>query len=205
MIDISGSMFSASNGDIPARGAISLGILTAMCCEGQFHKKVMSFSEKPTIVSLKGDTLYDCWKEVQKIPMGYNTNFIACTETIINLGKMFNVPNEQMPKKLIALTDMQFDRVTDNPYDLKTTYDHIIKMYEENNYTPSKFIFWNMNSDHSESFPVSCDVPGTALVSGFSEQLLKIFMNYDEFDSNLIVQEILIPYMKDIIIPEEEK
>jgi hypothetical protein len=205
MIDISGSMFSASNGDIPARCAISLGILTSLCCEGQFHKKVMSFSEKPTIVTLRGDSLYDCWKEVQKIPMGYNTNFIACTKTILDLANMFNVPDEQLPKKLIALTDMQFDAVTDNPYDLKTTYEYIVQMYKDNGYTPAKFIFWNLNSDHCESFPVSCDVEGTALVSGFSEQLLKIFMNYDEFDSNLIVQEILLPYIKDIIICEDEK
>jgi hypothetical protein len=77
-------------------------------------------------------------------------------------------------------------------------------MYKENNYTPAKFIFWNLNSDHRESFPVRCDVKGTALVSGFSEQLLKIFMNYDEFDSNLIVQEILLPYIKEVIICEEE-
>jgi hypothetical protein len=204
MIDISGSMFSASNGDIPARCAISLGILTSLCCEGSFHKKVMSFSEKPTIVTLQGDSLYDCWKDVQKIPMGYNTNFIACTQTILDLANMFNVPDEQLPKKLIALTDMQFDAVTDNPHDLKTTYEHIVQMYKENNYTPAKFIFWNLNSDHHESFPVRCDVEGTALVSGFSEQLLKIFMNYDEFDSNLIVQEILLPYIKEVIICKEE-
>lgn len=205
MIDISGSMFSASNGDIPARCAISLGILIAMCCEGSFHKKVISFSEKPTIVTLKSDSLYECYKEILKIPMGYNTNFIACTETIINLGKMFNVPDEQMPKKVIALTDMQFDQVTDNPYDLKTTYEHIVKMYSDNHYTPAKFIFWNLNSDHGESFPVSCDVAGTAMVSGFSEQLLKIFMNYDEFNPILIVQEVLLPYIKDIVICEDEK
>lgn len=205
IVDISGSMFSASNGDIPARCAISLGILISLCCQGNFHKKIISFSETPTIINLKSDSLFECYKELLKTPAGYNTNFISCTELIINLGKMFNIHDEQMPKKIIVLTDMQFDRVTDNPYDLNTTYEHIVKMFKDNNYTPAKFIFWNLNSDHNETFPVSSDIEGTAMISGFSEQLLKIFMKYDNFNPSLIVDEILNPYIKDILVNDDEK
>lgn len=205
IIDMSGSMFSASNGDIPARCAISLGILISLCCEGKFNKKIISFSENPTIIDLKSESLFDCFKQLIKIPAGYNTNFISCSELIINLGKMFSIPDEEMPKKLVVLTDMQFDKVTDNPYDLNTTYEHIIKLFKDNNYTPPKFIFWNLNSDHNETFPVNCNVEGTAMISGFSEQLLKIFMNYDDFNPLLIVEEILKPYIKDIIIHHHEK
>jgi hypothetical protein len=204
IIDLSGSMFSASNGDIPARCAISLGILISLCCEGKFHKKIISFSERPAIINLNSDSLFECYKEMLKIPVGFNTNFISCSELIINLGKLFSIPDEEMPKKLVVLTDMEFDKVTDNPYDLNTTYEHIVKMYKDNNYTPPKFIFWNLNSDHNENFPVKCDIEGTAMISGFSEQLLKIFMNYDEFNPSLIVEEILSPYIKDIIIDDNE-
>jgi hypothetical protein len=205
IIDMSGSMFSASNGDIPARCAISLGILISLCCEGNFHKKLITFSETPTIINLNTDSLFECYKQLLKIPAGYNTNFISCAELIINLGKMFNISNENMPKKIIVLTDMQFDKVTDNPYDLNTTYEHIVKLYKENNYTPAKFIFWNLNTDHNETFPVNCDIEGTAMISGFSEQLLKIFMNYDDFNPSIIVEEILKPYIIDIIINDDEK
>ena len=118
---------------------------------------------------------------------------------------MFNISNENMPKKIIVLTDMQFDKVTDNPYDLNTTYEHIVKLYKENNYTPAKFIFWNLNTDHNETFPVNCDIEGTAMISGFSEQLLKIFMNYDDFNPSIIVEEILKSYIIDIIINDDEK
>jgi hypothetical protein len=38
IIDLSGSMFSASNGSIPAQVAISLGIITSQCCKGMFKK-----------------------------------------------------------------------------------------------------------------------------------------------------------------------
>ena len=43
------------------------------------------------------------------------------------------------------------------------------------------------------------------MVSGFSEQLLKIFMKYDNFDPNYIVDEILEPYIKNIIIDDDER
>ena len=43
------------------------------------------------------------------------------------------------------------------------------------------------------------------MISGFSEQLLKIFMSYDEFNTDLIVDEILAPYIKEIFIDQSEK
>jgi hypothetical protein len=43
------------------------------------------------------------------------------------------------------------------------------------------------------------------MISGFSEQLLKIFMNYDDFNPLLIVEDILTQYIKDIIIDDKEK
>lgn len=205
IIDMSGSMFEASNGDLPARCAISLGILISLCCEGKFNKKIITFSERPSIIDLKSNSLFECYKELLKIPVGFNTNFISCSKLIINLGKMFSIPDEEMPKKLVVLTDMQFDKVSYNPFDLNTTYEHIVKLFKENNYTPPKFIFWNLNSDHNETFPVNCNVEGTAMISGFSEQLLKIFMNYDNFNPLLIVEDILKPYIDDIIIDDTEK
>ncbi len=86
---------------------------------------------------------------------------------------------------------------------LDTVYKSIVKLYEANNYKAPKFIFWNLNSDSKEVFPVNCDTEGTAIVSGFSEQLLKIFMNYDEFKPEFIVNEILAPYLEDIIINDD--
>ena len=77
-------------------------------------------------------------------------------------------------------------------------------MFKASDYTPPKFIFWNLNSSHKESFPVNCKTEGTAMISGFSEQLLKIFMTYDEFKPELIVEEILAPYLPEIFIDDSE-
>jgi hypothetical protein len=220
IIDLSGSMFSASNGSIPAQVAIALGIITSQCCKGMFKNKFITFSENPEMVSLIPDaeyaeytekgiepSLYTCFKSLVEVEFGFNTDFVKCCEMIIKYGKEHNICDEDMPKKLFIYTDMQFDEATSDNNEnngIEVLYKTIVKMFKASDYTPPKFIFWNLNSSHKETFPVNCKTEGTAMISGFSEQLLKIFMTYDEFKPELIVEEILAPYLPEIFIDDSE-
>ena len=243
IVDVSGSMFNAKNGSIPAQVAVALGIITALCCKGDFANKIITFSENPQLVDListntaekakikNGDTdttsatcdpsisnipsLHECIKNIMGVDYGFSTDFLKCNEEIINYAIKYKVPHDKMPKKLFVFTDMQFNNTITGNFErdyrnsrnntnaLDTVYKSIVKLYEANNYTAPKFIFWNLNSDSNEVFPVNCDTEGTAIVSGFSEQLLKIFMNYDEFKPEFIVDEILAPYLEHIIINDD--
>ena len=217
IVDLSGSMFSATNGSIPAQVAISLGIITSICCEGMFKNKFITFSESPELISLIPDekfkyepeyipSLFESYKALKNINCGYSTDFVKCCEKIINFGNDNNIQDEDMPKKLFVFTDMQFDNVSTDceKIPIKTVYEHIKNMFSNSGYTPPKFIFWNLSTDHKETFPVNCDTDGVVLVSGFSEQLLKILMNYDEINPEKMVDEILEPYIKKIIISDED-
>lgn len=205
IIDLSGSMFGASNGSIPAQVSAALGILTSLCTSGPFNKKFITFSDKPQLGTLAAEGLYDAYQIIKNMDYGYNTNFVKCCKCIIQYGIDNNIEDKDMPKKLFVFTDMQFDEASPGEKSLETVYEHIISIYKKHKYTPPKFVFWNLNSDHKQSFPVDCSTQNTAMVSGYSEQLLKIFMKYDEFNPEFIVQEILEPYMKDIIIDDEER
>jgi hypothetical protein len=218
IVDISGSMFNARNGSIPAQVAIALGIITSLCCKGNFANKIITFSEEPQLIDLissKGNdenskleipTLHECITNMLKIDYGFSTDFLKCNEEIIKYAIKYNVPQDKMPTKLFVFTDMQFNNANNSSNtrnnDIDTVYQSIVKLYEKNNYKAPKFIFWNLNSDSDDVFPVKCDTEGTAIVSGFSEQLLKIFMNYEEFKPEFIVNEILEPYLKDIVISD---
>ncbi len=222
IIDLSGSMFSASNGSVPAQVAISLGIITSMCCKGLFKNKFITFSDTPELVSLIPDdlykeytekdiepSLYTCFKSLVDVEFGYNTNFVKSCEMIIKYGKEHNIADTDMPKKLFIFTDMQFDEATvdvvgKEQNGIEVLYKTIVKLFKAADYTAPKFIFWNLNSSHKQSFPVNCKTEGTAMISGFSEQLLKIFMTYDEFKPDLIVEEILAPYLPEIFIDDSE-
>jgi len=205
IVDLSGSMFSASNGDIPARVSATLGIMTSLCCKDPFYKKIITFSDVPTFVELPNETLYDCYHAIKNVQYGLNTDLVKTCEAIINYGKENNVADENMVDKLIIFTDMQFDEASPQVCELSTLYNIICNMFLKNQYTPPKFIFWNLNSNSGETFPVDISVKNTAMVSGFSEQLLKIFMEYDEFNPKMIVDEILKPYLGNVFISEDER
>lgn len=205
IVDVSGSMFGAKNGSIPAQVAIALGVMTSCCSDGYFGGKIITFSEDPELMQIPTNSLYDAYKVIKDMEYGLSTDFVKCCKTIIDSAIQNNIPDTEMPKKIFVFTDMQFDRANPNEKDIHTTYEIISKMFSNNNYSVPKFIFWNLNSEHDETFPVNCAVENTAIVSGFSEQLLKIFMQYDEFNPEFIVEEIIKPYLEFVIISDDEK
>lgn len=225
IVDVSGSMFSASNGSIPAQVAIALGLLISECSTGMFKNKVITFSDTPELHDIEGETLFDRINNITKMNAGTSTNFEATSDLIIDFGKKYSLTHENMPKKLICLTDMQFnssicayDEDIEDGEDgedgednigkekLITLHKIIVEKYKNNNYIAPKFIYWDLSADNrnNNTFPVNASEEGTAIISGFSEQLLKIFMKYDEFTPELIINELLEPYVKNIVIDEEE-
>ena len=88
--------------------------------------------------------------------------------------------------------------------ELELLYNTFSNKFKKNNYDVPKMIYWNLNSDNSKSFPVSSKVKNTAIISGFSEQLLKIFMTYDEFCPEIILNGILEKYIKEVYVHPDE-
>ena len=159
VVDVSGSMFSASNGSIPAQVAIALGLLISNCCTGLFKNTVITFHSTPTFHKVTGTTLKEQVESIRKVDWGYNTNFEKIANLIINYGKNNKLENNLMPKKLVVLSDMQFDEPVKEHYnsdktELELLYNTFSNKFKKNNYDVPKMIYWNLNSDNSKSFPV---------------------------------------------------
>lgn len=200
IVDVSGSMINNSSVK-PIEPAIALGILISECNEGLFHNKIISFDSKPEIFDIKGDNLFEKVKNIRyNLSAGTSTNFEGTFDLLLNMGKMFDVKPEQMPKKVIVLSDMQFDEASDTDTNEYTIHECIINKYKDTIYKPPQFIYWNLSSSHDETFPVKAVSSNVAMISGFSEQLLKVFMNNNDFNANSIVDEILSAYTPDVII-----
>ena len=209
VVDVSGSMFGASNGSIPAQVAIALGLLISNCCTGSFKNTVITFHSTPTFHKVTGTTLKEQVESIRNAHWGYNTNFEKIADLIIDCGKNNKLENEEMPKKLVVLSDMQFDEAIREDYDsdkteLELLYNTFSNKFTKNNYDVPKMIYWNLNADNSKSFPVNAKVKNTAIISGFSEQLLKIFMTYDEFSPEIILDSILEKYIKEVYVHPDE-
>jgi hypothetical protein len=208
IVDVSGSMFGAKNGSIPAQVSIALGLLISQCSTGNFKNKVISFSETPEEFLIEGNTLKEQIECIKNINWGYSTNFESVADIIINNSNT----QDDIPDKIVVLSDMQFneaikikdydsDNDNDNHELLHSTF---ISKFINNNYNPPNIIYWNLNSDNTKSFPVDFKTNGTAIISGFSEQLLKIFLEYDELNPEIILDKILEEYIKFVYVDKNE-
>ena len=84
VVDVSGSMFNANNGSIPAQVAIALGLLISNCTIGSFKNKVITFNETPEFHEINGETLKEQVECIKNANWGYNTNFESVANLIIN-------------------------------------------------------------------------------------------------------------------------
>lgn len=200
VVDVSGSMFSARNGSIPAQVSIALGLLISECSTNLFKNKVITFTECAEFHNIEGETLKERINSIKNMNWGYSTNFESVAEIIVDFGKKYTILDKDMPKKIIVLSDMQFDEAQNIEDNNKLPHNIFLDKFKKNNFTSPKIIYWNLNSDNTKSFPVDINENGTAIISGFSEQLLKIFMEYDNFDPNIVLNKILEPYIKYINI-----
>lgn len=206
IVDVSGSMFSDKGTVKPIQVSIALGLLISQCTSGSFANKMISFHEAPTIYNVTGTTLKEQVENVGKyLSAGMNTNFVAVFDLLINTGTMFNIPADNMPNRIICLSDMMFDVAsTNNAIRENTLHDTIIEKYKNTPYSPPSFVYWNLSSGHGENFPIKSVSSNVAMVSGFSEQLLKVFMNNTVIDPERIVSEILKEYEPFVVIDEDD-
>jgi hypothetical protein len=206
VVDISGSMYDNYNGVMPIHVSIALGLIIAECNTGFFAKKVISFHSQPTVIEIQGNTLQQKIKHMLRhIPQGIDTNFEAVFDLLLNAGKLFNISVDDMPKTVIVLSDMQFNIASfDKTVNEETLHETIQNKYAESPYTQPKFIYWNLSSQHDATFPVRAVTEDVAIISGFSEQLLKVFMDSNDFDPNTILDTILLPYMSEVVIDVDD-
>ena len=78
-------------------------------------------------------------------------------------------------------------------------------MYGEAGYEVPKIVFWNLR-DTKNSFPVTSNTPGVAMLSGFSSELMKAFLNGDieDMTPTKIMMMVLEPYLELVKVHEND-
>lgn len=171
VVDVSGSMGCSVGGNSNVTCmdvAISLGLYISERNEGEFKDSFITFSERPELQKLSGD-LYNRYLQLRMADWGMNTNLEKVFKLILGQAKKHNVSQNEMPTKILILSDMEFDQATRQS-------DSAMKMirseYEQHGYTLPSIIYWNIQS-RNKNFPVRYDEKGTALVSGLSPSIMK--------------------------------
>ena len=188
--DGSGSMYSCANKNVrPIEVAYSLAMYFAEKLTGSFHNKFITFSSHPQVVSFKDSYSFeDKVKVLENYDDISNTNIEAVFDLILNTARKNNITPEEMIDNILIISDMEFDDATTEKCD-QALFDVISYKYNRYGYRMPKLTFWNVDS-RTNTIPVTENENGVALVSGFSQNAIKIAMT-GETDPYKALMEIL--------------
>jgi hypothetical protein len=170
--------------------SISLGLYLADKNKGVFKDTFLTFSDKPQLVTLKGNIVQKV-DQMARSDWDMSTNLHAAMDKILSVAVKGNVPASDMPAMLLILSDMQFNQCA--RYD-DSAMEMIERKFEAAGYSVPQIVFWNLNS--SDNVPVKADKSGAALVSGFSPSIMASLLGADpsEFTpEGICLKTIMVP------------
>jgi hypothetical protein len=170
VIDGSGSMYGGAD-PMPATVALSLGIYFAERNKGAFKNHFITFSENPQLVEIKGEDILDKVRYCHGFNEVANTNIQKVFELILDAAKKNSVPQDELPKKLYIISDMEFDYCAEDAS--LTNFEYAKKLFAEAGYTLPEIVFWNVASRNRQQ-PVTKNEQGVALVSGCTPRLFEM-------------------------------
>ena len=177
VVDVSGSMFGE-----PMEVAIALGMYCADKCKGPFHNKFITFSDRPQLVEIKGDDLYEKVRGIESADWGNSTNIEAVFNLILATAIQNHCKQEDLPNKLYIISDMQFNEANEGQYDWRrhhyrtkpmTFMQQMRQRYAEAGYEMPAIVYWNVRASQCGMFQETIDGENIAMVSGYSAKLFE--------------------------------
>lgn len=168
--DVSGSMSGR-----PMATSVGLAMYFAERNTGAYHNMFMTFSENPTVVNLKGETLLQKVKFLTHADWGMNTNLERAFMRVLRIAIDNHIPPEEMVKSIIVISDMEIDCCTNGNSSTWSFYDTMKARYADAGYEIPNIVFWNVNSRHNV-FHADHRRKGVQLCSGQSVTVFKQLM-----------------------------
>lgn len=179
VVDTSGSM-SSRVGDSKSSltcmdVAISLGLYLADKQKGAFQDMFLNFHSNSRIHHLKGNLL-EKLNQIKNCEWGGSTSLESAFKEILRVAVMGSVPQEQMPKYLLVISDMGFDPFTERSG--ANAWDMARELFNRHGYELPTVVWWNVahragGYGGDNNFPVTQHATGSALVSGFSPAIVR--------------------------------
>ncbi len=166
--DTSGSMYGR-----PLAASVGLAVYFAEHNTGPYHNMFMSFSGTSRIQMLKGETLAQKIRSIDMNDWANNTNLQAAFRHVLEIAVKNHVSQEDMPKSLIVISDMEIDYCGDKNW---TFYEKMSREFRKHGFQIPNIIFWNVASRH-DVFHADRRRAGVQLVSGQSTAVFRQVMH----------------------------
>lgn len=167
VVDTSGSMYCYDNA-LPAAVAMSLGLYFGERNAGIFHNRFIEFSSRPQLIEIKGKNFVERLEYLYSFNEVADTNIEAVFNLILDAAVRSNVPEEELPKTLYLISDMEFNSCVRNAS--LSNFENAKRRFAEHGYKLPQIVFWNVAS-HNSNQPVTKNEQGVALVSGCTPRL----------------------------------
>ncbi|PWA56749.1 hypothetical protein CTI12_AA415780 [Artemisia annua] len=165
---------SASMRGIPMEVSVALGVLVSELSEEPWKGHLITFSENPKMQKVQGKNLKSKTNFVRRMEWGMNTDFQKVFDLLLEVASNNRLSKAEMIERVFVFSDMEFDKASSNPWE--TDYQAIKRKFAEKGYGGAvpEIVFWNLRD--SQATPVPRKENGVALVSGFSKNLMTMFM-----------------------------
>jgi len=194
VVDVSGSMDcpAGSSGARCMDVSTAVGMLIAERNRGPLGGFFLNFSDKTRMIQLPERKTSTFRKRLKKMHegKGYSTNFVGVATELITQYRKLQVKPEDTIKKVVVITDMQFNASCCFSGNQKTPFEAFSKLFVEAGYPVPTIVFWNVSS-RNVSFPVYQGQAKVALISGFSSDLLYLLLKDEDFSPLAMMKQAL--------------
>lgn len=174
MIDTSGSMWG-SEASAPINVAISIGLYAAERARGPFAGHYISFSSRPQLIETAGVDFVDKVRRIYSTNLCENTNIEAAFDMLLNTAIKTHCKQSDLPKSIIVVSDMEFDRQRGHyGYSNNTLMENIAMKWAQHGYQMPNLVYWNVQA-RQNNIPMTVK-DGISYVSGFSPVLFEQIM-----------------------------
>ncbi|RYP89927.1 hypothetical protein DL770_003948 [Monosporascus sp. CRB-9-2] len=201
--DVSGSMTLPvfRDGTCPMDSAIGLSLLLAEVTSPPFGGAFITFSAKPEVQTVDLSLpLHEKYKKLKESNWCMNTDFVAVFEDLIlPMAQRNKLKPEDMVKRVFVFSDMQFDAAQEGSRGRWTTtaFERVKRSFADAGYEMPQLVFWNLaggragygyagtsrhGGDPVPPKPVTVMDEGTAIVCGYSQGMLKVFLDNGSFE-----------------------
>lgn len=166
--------------------ASSLAIYMSQNCKGALKDKFITFGMIPRFVDI-GDcsSLAECLNTALKNTDCSNTDIFLTYKGLADMAVRYNLSQEELPDRLIIVSDMEFDAGCCGVYGVNSTrykqadkalFDSIKDYWDKAGYKMPKLVFWNIMS-RTNTIQVTENELGVILMSGFSANAVNMAMS----------------------------
>ncbi|KAI1845748.1 hypothetical protein JX265_000073 [Neoarthrinium moseri] len=223
--DVSGSMLHPKfrDGTCPMDSSIGLSLLMAEITQPPFGGAFITFSDYPQVMHVGGTSDKRSLREkvdyIAQSAWSMSTNFVSVFEDLLlPMAVEHGLKPEDMVKQVFVFSDMQFNQAdVGQPYEAyrrpqdtascwSSSFERIKKKFQDAGYEMPRLIFWNLaggRNNRVASKPVTADEENVALVSGYSQGQLKMFLENGQFEDD--PDEVVESEHGDEVIVQKQK